>query len=801
MKQRIEPRSLPALRASLLAISGILLAEHFAITPDILLLPLVIVTIAVFVAVTFQPGEQNSWSFLLVSMLWTLLGGAKISFDDRSSRIVNLDDNEEIVIVGIVTNAQRGERIRFILHPLYSSLRGEEKTLGGDLLVSLGKNDMFSDSISVGSTLVGKGRIMPITSRRNPGEFDPRRFYAAQGILYSLQFDVDGMKVIGKAGGSWLERVLIIPARTYVGARVDDWIGGEEGELMKGLLLGDRSGLSYATRDAFARSGVAHVLAVSGAHVAIIGAFLFFGARLLRFPKWAGIVATAAGFLFFMFLTGSHPPVVRAVIMGLVLLAGMLLQRRTSALNSIGVAALIILGMDARQVFDIGFQLSFVAVVALLYITPMLNDFLSRHLQPPSIWNRILYRAGQAIGVTAIATVATLPFVANYFGQVSIIGLIANLPVIIGVTGGIYAGCLSLLSGLVIPYVGSVFAELAHLFLTATLSITKFFASSSYATLTVSWFSWFEALTLYCGTLLVVHWSSSTIRKRFFFATLLFLNLVVWTSFDGGLAKAPNVLRVNVLDVGQGDAIFVEFPGGQTMLVDAGPRLSTYDAGERVVVPFLRRKGISTLDYLVVTHPHADHLGGIASVLRDVEVKLIVECGESVPSALYKDYVVSREDEHCPVLLGRDGMIVPTIVNARAFILHAGEDGYVHSNLNNFSVVLKIQYGKTSFLLTGDAEEEVEEHLVHAYGRFLSSSVLKVGHHGSATSSTSHFMKEVKPSLAMISVGRNNKFGHPSNEVLTRFASDGIPVVRTDNDGAIIVESDGTSIRQVAWRQ
>ncbi len=800
MNQRLEVRSLPALKASLLVTAGILLADHFSLSLELLLVPLVVVTLAVLIAMFFRIDERPLFLFPLVAMVWMLLGAAKYSFDNEGS-IVRQDDYEEVTLVGFVTNVQSGERSRIIIHPMHSTFRGEDGTLGGGVIASLSKGEVFSDSIVVGTTLVGKGRIMQIGTRRNPGEFDPRRFYATQGILYNLQFDPGGVKILGREKESWLDAFLIKPARTYVGNRADEWIGGEEGELMKGLLLGDRSGLSFATRDAFARSGVAHVLAVSGAHVAIIGAFLFFAARFLRFPRWAGILATAIGFLFFMFLTGSHPPVVRAVIMGLVLLSGMHFQRRTGALNSIGVAALIIIGMDARQVFNVGFQLSFVAVIALVYVTPMLNDLLSRHLQRPSVWHMLLYRLGQTIGVTVIATVATLPFVVNYFGRVSIIGLIANLPVIIGVTGSMYAGCLSLLSGLIVPYVGSVFAEIAHLFLSVTLSVTKFFASSSHATLTMKWFSWFGALALYCGTLVLTHWSLLTIRKRFFIASLVFLNLTVWTSTNGGLATPSEVLRVNVLDVGQGDAILVEFPGGQTMLIDAGPRFANYDAGERVVAPFLRRKGIFTIDYLVVTHPHADHLGGMASVLRDFAVKRIVECGTSISSTLYKDYAVAREAEHCPTLVARDGMIIPSIQNARVFVLHAGEDGYAHSNLNNLSIVLKIQYGETSFLLTGDAEKEVEEHLVHAYGRFLSSSVLKIGHHGSATSSTPEFVNDVKPSLAIISVGRSNKFGHPSKGVIARLADIGIPIARTDNDGAIIVESNGATVRQVAWRQ
>jgi competence protein ComEC len=251
-------------------------------------------------------------------------------------------------------------------------------------------------------------------------------------------------------------------------------------------------------------------------------------------------------------------------------------------------------------------------------------------------------------------------------------------------------------------------------------------------------------------------------------------------------------LEVSVIDVGQGDAILVRFPDETAMLVDAGPRTPAFDSGSRVVAPLLARMGVSRLTYLVLTHGHADHAGGMEGVLRSIPVDTIVV-------GAWSD-TVTRRPLHVPRRRLNAGTILSPTVDSRVYVLWP-RPGPMPATLpeNNRSLVLKVVFGNFSILLTGDAEKGVERLLVDRYAKFLGSTVLKVAHHGSSTGTSSPFLDAVRPGLAVMSVGNLNRFGHPSSGVLASLAGR-CPVARTDTDGCVIIRTDGRAWEREDWR-
>jgi competence protein ComEC len=259
------------------------------------------------------------------------------------------------------------------------------------------------------------------------------------------------------------------------------------------------------------------------------------------------------------------------------------------------------------------------------------------------------------------------------------------------------------------------------------------------------------------------------------------------------------LLRATAIDVGQGDAILLELPNKHAVLIDTGPKFMTNDSGERMIAPLLKRKGIEALDAIVLTHPHDDHVGGCKYLLENIKTGRLVVSDSASTSRPYNEILRRARELGIPILLARAGESLQFDRTTRIFVLHAAPK-IRPRDLNDESVVVKVVYGRSSLLLMGDASVRVEEELLHYGAPALSSEVIKVAHHGAVTSSGAEFLKTVKPRLALISVGRENKFKHPSPVILSRYETLGIETRRTDLRGALVISSDGDRFQSESWR-
>jgi competence protein ComEC len=710
---------------------------------------------------------------------------------------------KSVDVTGIVADepALSGGRCRF---PLEScELPGTDRPGGsfGRILVSVRLKGSVPESsgLTYGSRVMLRGVLERPTSARNPGDFDARSYYETNGISLLLRVrSMDGVSIVPGAEGKWWMRSLVLPVRRFLLRHIDETIGGNEGELLKGIIIGERSGLSYSLRDAFVRSGTAHILAVSGSNVAVIAAMAFLLLQFLRAGRVVRVLLTTLCVIFYMMLTGGQPPVVRAGIMAIIVLGSTLVQQRPNTLNSLGAAAALIMLLDPRQLFDVGFQLSFAAVLSIVLLYPVMRRVIDR-------WTRggWLLRAARAplrlVALSVAATVGSVPLCALWFGRVSIIGLIANIIVVPAVGVSVFLGVASAFASLFSGGIAGAYAALNEILLKVTVWTAEATGGLSFAVIETPAFRWVDAIAFYSALGFLLH-----VRRHMVVVSIvLAAALHLYVQFPSGVlsARMPGSLRVTFLDVGQGDAAVVELPEGRTLLVDAGGWSPEYDAGERVVAPYLRRCGIDSVDVLVVTHAHGDHIGGLPAVLRSVPVHTVVDAGGVIGVAQTPagECLTARAAIH---VTGFAGTTLPVESRVRVFVLSPGVDACPQEEAgdNNSSVVLKICYGSVAFLLAGDAGVDAEEAMVSRYSGFLRSSVLKVGHHGSAGSSSERFLEAVCPEYAVISVGAGNAFGHPSETVLERLSGRGIDISRTDDQGAVIFETDGTLLRRLDWR-
>lgn len=557
---------------------------------------------------------------------------------------------------------------------------------------------------------------------------------------------------------------------------------GRHGPLADALLLGRRETLDRELSDRFAQTGLVHLLAISGGHVALIGAVFVLLGRMLRLPRrgvaWLTIVLIAL----YLAVIGAPASAVRSGIMLALALIATVLQRPSATLPIVAASALAILAVDPMAALDIGFQLSFAGVLGIL----VLRGPLTRPV--PVAWkkNPAVRWLVESVVVSIAAFATTAPVVIHHFGQVAPVSIVANLPAIPLTSLALIGIGAAAAVEPVAPPVARLVADGAGLALdglTWVVDVAILVPGGHAAVPRPRWWLWGAAGLVFLLVLdatarmhVRVRWAVAAMSAG---AALLLLPLA-GTAADGGL-------EIVFIDVGQGDAVAVRTPAGRWLLVDAGERDDGWDAGERRVLPYLRARGAHRIEALVLTHPHADHVGGAAAVMRGMEVEQVIEPGLPLGSPVYLETLRAAEERGVDWAAARQDRTLQVDGVEFQFLWPAVDVLDAPADPNDISAVIRVRYAGFSALLTGDAPAWVEERLVARYGAELRADVLKAGHHGSRTSSSGAFLDAVEPALVVVSAGVRNDYGHPHAEVLRRLDARGIGVARTDRDGTVRV--------------
>ena len=593
-----------------------------------------------------------------------------------------------------------------------------------------------------------------------------RQAVSARGYCKSARL----FEVVAREQGGWLRRAA---ARLRARARatlVRFVLPGPERGLVLAMTLGDRSELDETMAEAFRASGTYHVLALSGAQVALVAALLVAFLRRANASPWTQAVVTAATIGFYALLVGGDVPVVRAALMAAAVLVGRALEVDADVANQLGLAALLLLAVRPSQVTDVGFQLSFGATLGLLaFVSP-----LTRGVPPLPLRLEL----GLAASIAAQAGLA--PLLAFWFHRVAPAALVMNLAAVPLSGAVLVAGILVLAASLV----GPVSAELAGMFAWTTAHALGL--SGDLGPLE----PWLDvrvpspscgALALHlCGLV----WLGRGRRARGLLALLLGHAILVVGPLH---VPADGRLHLTVLDVGQGDSLLLRSPGGRALLVDAGGAHGRrFDPGERRVAPQLWERGVRTIDALVVTHAQLDHVAGVPFLLKAFRVLEVWEGPAPLTDRVWRQLAAAvaasgavRRAVAADASIAWDGVRL-SVVAPRP------PSRPPSRGRNEDSVVLRVSLGEVDFLLTGDVEGEGLSGV-----RFPRVEVLKIPHHGSRSTSPAAFVEATAPKVALVSVGARNPFGQPHPDVLERYRAAGALVLRTDRDGALEVATDG----------
>ncbi len=721
-----------------------------------------------------------------------------------------------------------------VVEPTVFSEAREQFTLeldpGARARVTLGLRDGDPPQrLDYGQRVEIEARIRPPHNYNNPGSFDYAAYLARQKIYWTATMTRgSAAKVLpGRCGTRIMAAIFAL--RTRALHAIDRLYAGDPtgktAGLMEAILLGESSKLQKIWTDDFRRTGTYHALVISGIHVTVLAGVLLFVLRVLLLPELAALTVAAAGAWLYALVSGMSAPVVRAAGGFTLYLIARFFFRRGRVMNLLAAIALVYLIWDPGQLFDASFQLSFLCVAAIGALAVPLIDATSGplarglrsandvdidpHLDPraaqfrvelrliaetaalwthiPQRWamamlalcGRIAFFVYEMIVISTVVQVGLALPMTLYFHRVSFSGLSANLVVGPLLNGVVPIGFFAVFTGWHWP--AAIAATLLHW----AGNVAQWHARWEPPWRVPDPPVWLAIAFVAALIALAILARRRIARWPALAAVLALFTLLLWQPWPPSIA--PRTLELTAIDVGQGDSLLVVFPEGRTMLIDGGgllqfgPRVrrSNLDTGEDVVSPYLWSRRIRRVDIIVATHAHEDHTGGLAALLA-----------------------LLTHAAHLGVRIRelRRGDPFP-YSGATVQVLSPPADYDAAKSGNNDSLALHIRFGDRSFLLTGDMERPMEARLLRDEAA-LGADVLKVGHHGSRTSTIAPVLDAVAPSIAMISAGFQNSFGHPHRDVLSRLAERHAAVLRTDLDGLITVRTDGRRLwfDKMSWR-
>ncbi|PYP43971.1 MAG: DNA internalization-related competence protein ComEC/Rec2 [Gemmatimonadetes bacterium] len=549
---------------------------------------------------------------------------------------------------------------------------------------------------------------------------------------------------------------------------------GARAPIVNALVFAPNARLDSDIRERYVRSGLAHLLSISGLHVGFIAAWLALILRKFPLAPPARFGATAVLLLGYLWLLGFPAPAVRAGAMLVLAEVARLRERVVAPRGVVALAALAVLLQDAWALESVGAWLSVAGVGAVVWA------------------GRAFARAPRLARLAAPALAATLvtaPISALAFGTVAPIGVLANL-IAIPLAGVAVPG---LVMALVLSWLASGPAHLIAAGAGLGLALLDLVAQGAalvpggHVVMVAGW----RAALVWAAVAVAAWWLWNSPRRPWLIAArVAFVSTVFVTTTFRDVVSLDDCrcLTVHFLDVGQGDAAALRTPNGRWIVIDGGPRTPERDAGRRVVVPFLRGQGVGRVAVLVATHGDADHLGGLPAVVESFDPELVLEPGEPLGRPLYLEFLAGVEASGArwhPARAGDrvevDGVVLE-VLSPDSLWLRLPLD------VNEHGVVLRVRYGAVRLLFQADAGLPVESRLAGTVGRV---DLLKVGHHGSRSATSDEWLDELEPRTAVISVGRHNNYGHPAPDVLARLARHGVTVFRTDQSGTITFSTDG----------
>jgi competence protein ComEC len=752
---------------------------------------------------------------MLAPLIFMVLGAiASVDIPDPDqppTGVQQLLERKHVFLVGtIIQPPERllgGKRVRLRLEAFKED--NNWHAVSGNMLLNIKQCDK---QWSMGQRLIGRIRLRAVRNFNNPGGFDYRQYLANEGIWVRgyARSDAD-LVPLGKPKamrvGRFLSRI-----RRQSSVFLEAWLPTDHASLYRALLLGQRFTLSLQIRELLYNAGVGHLLAISGLHLGMVAGFAFFACQFvfLRVPalvgRWgarpsAALIAFPVAFGYAL-LTGMHLSALRAILMLAFFTLALVFSRGRDLVNSLLLAAFVILVLYPEALFGASFQLSFIAVAALLIVVPRLPvpGTPGSHEVPESTWRRRGRRLYQYILATVVVSIYTAPVVLAHFHRVSLAGLLANLLVVplvcfLVLPAGLLALCLLPLS----VNLAGFLLTMGSLGLNIVILLATRFGSLPWATLWPGTPSMWQLVLVYCILTIPLVNIQARIRVSLLLGGIVLFTISWMISLDDFCKPAK--LSVTYLDVGQGSAAVVEFPKRTAVLVDGGGFYSgAFDVGRHLVAPYLWHRRIDHLEVMVLSHAHPDHFKGLQFVTSHFCIKQFWHNNIATDDPNFSRLITTLARKKIPILGPKELTTARQIQGVDITVLHPPPDLFLGSAtpvdnvLNEYSLVFSLKYKEISFLFPGDIEKVAEGRLA-ALSKLETVDVLLAPHHGSRTSSSLQLLRRLRPRIAVFSVGFDNRFRLPADEVLQRYRTLGTQIYRTDQHGAITISTDGHNLQ------
>lgn len=618
------------------------------------------------------------------------------------------------------------------------------------------------EKLEYGSIIKINAQYTEATRDRNYGGFNYKTYLRTKKI-YGI-FNVEDVEIVKNGSDN-----IIIKLRKYIKSKLREKLKKENSELAISLIVGDRSHISSEVEDNFKKANLMHMLAISGAHFSYVILIATFISNRLQHKRLGQLIQIIA-IIFFMNLTGNTASVVRAGIMSILLIGSSICKRQNDSLNNIAISAIIQIINNPYIIFDSGFMLSYSGVLGII----LFYKKISEHIHFKSI------------ALTISANIFIIPIMIYNFHTISGSFIISNI-------------CASWLLGIIIilEFISlcipiKLLYMILDLLIMMLRKIAEICANIPFAQMYVPRYAIFFVIVIY----ILIFCRKLKCRKYVYSFLTIGVSILLIVNFTD---VYQDRMRINFIDVGQGDSCLIRYKGTNIM-IDSGGSLSknkdgkSYDIGENVLNNYLLNRGITRLDYIMASHFDEDHSQGFIFLLKNMKVKNVIISEQYKTSSIYEQFKQICKKQNIQIIYVRSGDEI-RIKDLAFKILHpkSKENQISENPLNNNAIVCMVKYKNRRILFTGDIEKVAENEMVKEYTNGLKADILKVGHHGSKTSTTKEFLDLINPSVALIGVGQNNKFGHPNEDVIKRLEEKNIQIYRTDEMGeiSVIIDKNG----------
>lgn len=752
----------PLLIAAIAYINGILIGVYLSKSiPLFVILSIIVSLITSFKKNTYRNAICMYLIVMCISSIYVY--NKNLNYESKYKKY----DNKNISIEGTIISDIEEKEYNYTF---------TIRTKDDYFLVNLKKNKE-EISLEYGDKLQISGEYQEPNKARNYKGFDYKNYLKINKVYGIIRVDLYTNIIIKHQKNLSNFKLLIHKIREKLKQNIQELLTKETYALGIGILIGDNSRINEKIVEDFKNSNLSHMLAVSGTHIN----YVVLTVSILFTKKRAGIkaqrVVTIMMMLFFMELTQMTSSVVRAGISCIIYMLASLLYRKADVINSMAISTLLILLNNPFKLFDIGFQLSYAGTLGIILFCKLINI---------PIKNKLLKYLKDSIIISISANIFIIPIMMYQFNTISLTFILSNLLAgpLLGIS--IILEIIVLLISFMSINIAAIPAKVLNILLILIINIANWFSNieiSKIYVITPQIIS-IVAYYLICAAIILKQ------KNRKIIVIIMLTVLII------NLFPTPKKLRINFIDVGQGDSTLIRTETNKVILIDSGGSTasSSFDVGNKVLLPYLLDRRIKKIDFIIVSHFDADHCQAFETVIDNINVRKVVVCKQSMITQEYLNIINKCKKKNIKIIVIERGDKLKIDKRTEFEILHPGErfldDG--KGGLNANAIVCKMNYklnnGKIfSILFTGDIEVEAEKELEQVYGKKLKADILKIAHHGSKTSSREEFIKLVSPKIALIGVGENNKFGHPADITLERLEKENVKVYRTDQMGEVSI--------------